>query len=114
MHWTTVYQAEVKNMNSYNVQLTEKDILEKEFKTSIRGYNQEEVDEFLDIIIQDYDKFQKKIDQLEREIDQLKRSSSQTQARTRMHQPTQQVNYDILQRLSNLEKEVFGKKMAEP
>lgn len=87
------------------------DILEKEFKTALRGYNQEEVDEFLDKIIQDYETFQKQIEQLQHENNQLKRNSSQT--RTRNSQPTQQVNYDVLKRLSNLEKEVFGKKFVE-
>lgn len=99
-------------MSSLQVQLKGRDILEKEFKTAIRGYNQEEVDEFLDTIIQDYDVFQKKIDKLEREIAELKRNPNATQSRTRVGQPTQQVNYDILKRLSNLEKEVFGNKLA--
>ena len=45
--------------------LDTKTILEKEFKTGLRGYNQEEVDLFLDDIIQDYQSFKKKIAQLE-------------------------------------------------
>lgn len=98
-------------MDTKRVQLTSKDILEKDFKTAMRGYNQEEVDEFLDIIIQDYEAFQNQIEKLENELNQLKRNATQT--RTRVSQPTQQVNYDVLKRLSNLEKEVFGKKFAE-
>ncbi len=35
--------------------LTVLDIQNKEFKTSIRGYNQDEVDEFLDEVMKDYD-----------------------------------------------------------
>lgn len=99
-------------MSTLQVQLKGQDILEKEFKTAIRGYNQEEVDEFLDMVIQDYEAFQKQIDKLEKELNQLKRNATQT--RTRASQPTQpqQVNYDVLKRLSNLEKEVFGKKFA--
>ncbi len=34
-------------MLSDKVKLTAKDILEKEFKTSVRGYKQEEVDKYL-------------------------------------------------------------------
>ena len=32
-----------------------KDIFEQEFKTSMRGYDKKEVDEFLDDIIKDYE-----------------------------------------------------------
>lgn len=46
---------EVKGIN-----LTSQEILDKEFKTTMRGYNQDEVDEFLDVVIQDYEQFQKK------------------------------------------------------
>ncbi len=38
-------------MISDKIKLTAKDILEKEFKTGMRGYQQEEVDKFLDMII---------------------------------------------------------------
>ncbi len=33
------------------VKLSAKEILEKEFKTGVRGYKQEDVDKFLDMII---------------------------------------------------------------
>ena len=48
---------EVKKMISDKIKLTAKDILEKEFKTGMRGYQQEEVDKFLDMIIKDYEAF---------------------------------------------------------
>ncbi len=44
-------------MISDKIKLTAKDILEKEFKTGMRGYQQEEVDKFLDMIIKDYEAF---------------------------------------------------------
>ncbi|RLL48239.1 cell division regulator GpsB [Oceanobacillus piezotolerans] len=99
-------------MSLNRVQLNGKEILEKDFKTAMRGYNQEEVDEFLDVVIQDYDNFQKEIARLNQEIERLKKSSTE-QTRTRSSQPPTQVNYDILKRLSNLEKAVFGKKFAD-
>lgn len=101
-------------MSSKQVKLTSKDILEKDFKTAMRGYNQEEVDEFLDIIIQDYDAFKVEIERLQQEIDRLKKAPAE-QPKTRSVQavPNHQVNYDVLKRLSNLEKAVFGKKFAE-
>ena len=100
-------------MSASRIQLNGKQILEKDFKTTMRGYNQVEVDEFLDVIIKDYEILQQQIDKLQNENDQLRQKSDQTKTRTRTAQPNQQVNYDVLMRLSNLEKEVFGKKFAD-
>jgi DivIVA domain-containing protein len=101
-------------MSSEQIQLNAKDIYEKDFKSEFRGYSQKEVDEFLDIIIQDYDVFQQEIERLQQENERLKRSTSEQQTRTRAPQQATQVNYDVLKRLSNLEKEVFGKKLSNP
>lgn len=94
------------------IQLTPRMILEKEFKTSLKGYNQDEVDKFLDKIIKDYEQFQKKIEALELENAKLKKEAEKATE----NRPTQAVgntNYDILQRLSNLEKHVFGNKLFD-
>ncbi|MDG5788480.1 cell division regulator GpsB [Evansella sp. AB-P1] len=97
--------------------LTQKDILEKDFKTGLRGYSQEEVDQFLDQIIKDYDAFQNRIDWLEKEVERLKKEAVTLSEHTKRQQPAQQqsgnTNYDILRRLSNLEKHVFGSKLYE-
>lgn len=106
-------------MNTKNSQLTSEEILKKNFKTSMRGYNQIEVDEFLDKIIKDYEFFTDEIAKLHKEVQQLKEHSNQHEERRRESQlsqqtrPNHQVNYDVLKRLSNLEKEVFGKKFAD-
>lgn len=101
-------------MSIDRIQLSGKAILEKDFKTGIRGYSQEEVDAFLDIIIQDYDNFKQEIDRLNGEIERLKKNPPQEQNRGRSSQPaTSQVNYDVLKRLSNLEKAVFGRRYAD-
>ncbi|SFJ99457.1 DivIVA domain-containing protein [Halobacillus dabanensis] len=104
-------------MNLEEYHLSGKDILEKDFKTSMRGYNQEEVDEYLDLIIQDYDRFQQEIERLEQENERLKkmssRESTQRQRQTQTSTNNHQVNYDILKRVSNLEKAVFGNKYAD-
>ncbi|GAA5415332.1 cell cycle protein GpsB [Paraliobacillus ryukyuensis] len=92
-------------------QISTKEILDKEFKTSMRGYNQEEVDAFLDIIIKDYEAFLNHIEKLEQDNSRLRKQSEQT--RSRPVTSNHQVNYDILKRLSNLEKAVFGKKYAD-
>ncbi|QQK76132.1 cell division regulator GpsB [Salicibibacter cibarius] len=116
-----------------NVQLEAKEILEKEFKTSMKGYNKEEVDQFLDTIIQDYERFREQVDKLEKEVGQLRKmqSSGLSQRSQRSQaEPVEEAtatsrapaadasaagssNYDILKRISNLEKEVFGKKLSE-
>src|SRR5690625_3420345 len=98
-------------MTINRIQLSTNDILEKEFKKSMRGYNEEDVDEFLDIIIQDYEAFQQEIGKLRQEIDRFKKSSQQPTSRNTAASP--QVNYDVLKRLSNLEKAVFGARINE-
>lgn len=100
-------------MSFDQIQFNAKDIYEKDFKTEFRGYSQTEVDEFLDTIIQDYDAFHQEIQRLRQENERLKRSSTEQQhTRTRTPQQNTQVNYDVLKRLSNLEKAVFGKKVS--
>lgn len=84
-------------------------IYNKEFKNSMRGYNPEEVDAFLDIVIKDYEVFESEIKRLTQENERLK--SNQTQTRTVPNQ--NQSNYDVLKRLSNLEKAVFGPRSTE-
>ena len=98
-------------MTVNRVQLTANDILEKEFKRSMRGYNQEEVDEFLDIIIKDYEAFTKEIERLKQENERFKKAQRQPNQSRSHNNP--QVNYDVLKRLSNLEKAVFGQKQMK-
>lgn len=101
-------------MQNSQISLSVNDILNKKFKTSLKGYHPDDVDKYLDIIIQDYEKFQQIITNLEQENQQLKKEvkklSEQSPAPT---QSLRNTNYDILQRLSNLEKEVFGRKIYE-
>lgn len=94
------------------IQLTAKDILEKDFKITMRGYNQKEVDRFLDKIIKDYETFHQVITELQEENQKLKKQLEEASKR-----PAQQTmgttNFDILKRLSNLEKHVFGNKLYD-
>ncbi|KKB37685.1 cell division regulator GpsB [Bacillus thermotolerans] len=102
-------------MLSNKVKLTSKDILEKDFKTSMRGYNPDEVDQFLDLIIKDYEAFNQVIEELQQENLRLKKES---ETRSNRVQPVSSpqpaagtTNFDILKRLSNLERHVFGDKL---
>ncbi|MFB4164206.1 cell division regulator GpsB [Alteribacillus sp. JSM 102045] len=93
----------------------------------MKGYNKDEVDQFLDMVIQDYEAFEEKLSELERALEQSKRQTNSASGETRFNRESQVsateqtapaqaaggTNYDILKRLSNLEKEVFGKKLYE-
>lgn len=103
---------EVIQMTINRIQLTETDILEKDFKKSMRGYNEEDVDEFLDIIIKDYEAFAQEITRLKQENERFRKSVEQPKTRKQPVAPAQ-ANYDVLKRLSNLEKEVFGHKLND-
>ena len=60
-------------MISDKIKLTAKRYFRKEFKTGMRGYQQEEVDKFLDNIIKDYEAFHKEFEQLKQQNARLKR-----------------------------------------
>lgn len=107
-------------MNKNLINLTPEDILNKEFKIDTRGYRLKEVDQFLDIIIADYQEFNKiilslqkeKEEQLEeilnlkQEIRNLKTSVEISRSSSNNDNVS---NLDILKRLSQLEKIVYGK-----
>ncbi|EMF0589218.1 cell division regulator GpsB [Enterococcus faecium] len=106
-----------------NLVYSPKDILQQEFKTKMRGYDPVEVDEFLDNIIKDYETYSKELLALQEENDRLSAkvaqlSKTQGAAQTRVQQAEAPksaavTNFDILKRLSNLEREVFGKKLDQ-
>ncbi len=107
-------------MNQGNLNLTQDDILEKEFKIDTRGYRLKEVDQFLDLIIADYGTFIDVIKKQELEKDrlteeiirlkkQLRDASVNAEIAKASHPSSNVNNVDILKRLSNLEKVIFGK-----
>ena len=97
------------------IKLNSKIILEKEFKKAMKGYSIEQVDQFLDQIMEDYDVFEKLLEELKAENKRLKEElENNTNRRPQVQQtPTSNTNFDILKRLSNLEKHVFGSKLYE-
>ena len=103
------------------ISLSTKDILQKQFKRSFRGFDIEEVDAFLDLIIRDYDTFKKEIIFLQAEnerlltkVDELSRQATVSKVnRTSNVSSSGVTNFDILKRLSNLEKHVFDSKLEE-
>ncbi|GAA0348032.1 cell division regulator GpsB [Bacillus carboniphilus] len=101
-------------MLSDKIRLSAKEILEKEFKTGVRGYKQEDVDKFLDMIIKDYETFYQEIEELQQENLKLKKQLDDSSKRPQStSQQAGTTNFDILKRLSNLEKHVFGSKLYD-
>ncbi len=104
----------------YKPLLTADDIYKKEFKTGLRGYVIEDVDGYLDQVIKDYEGFEREIDRLKRELEEAKSSSSVSVRREERKveaeatpTPSSSSNYDMLRRISNLEKAVFGRPHQE-
>ncbi len=94
------------------IKLTAKDILEKEFKSAMRGYKPEDVDKYLDYVIKDYETFHQEIEELQQENMRLRKQLEEASKRPAT-QTAGTTNFDILKRLSNLEKHVFGSKLYE-
>ena len=107
-------------MYQNKITLTPQEILEKDFKIDTRGYRLKEVDQFLDVIIGDYEQFFIIIDSLEKEKaellreimslkQQLRNAKVNVEIAKNNSDTTEISNLDILRRLSKLEKEVYGK-----
>lgn len=102
------------------IELTSQDILEKDFKIDTRGYRPQEVDRFLDVIIKDYDEMTSIIRELETDKKELLEENMSLKKEVRNLRTKLDVieesdsgvsgaNADLLRRLSNLEKIIYGK-----
>lgn len=105
--------------------LTPQEILDKEFKVDAKGYRPQEVDKFLDMVIRDYTEFASIIKKLQNENKLLSEDNAKLKAEYRKLKNiidsanessssggSQRGNYnniDLLKRISNLEKIVYGK-----
>ena len=105
--------------------LSSKAILEKEFKIDTRGYRLKEVDQYLDLIISDYDKFFQILKEKEQEKEELLDEIMALKQEIRNLKTSLEIakgaedeesagsksvsNIDIMKRLSQLEKIVYGK-----
>lgn len=108
-------------MYDERIYLTAQDILEKEFKIDARGYRPQEVDKFLDMVIRDYAEFNSIIKKLNNEIKNLNDDNSKLKQEIRYLKEQLEIqsvkennsytvtNVDLLKRISQLEKVVFGK-----
>lgn len=96
--------------------LTAREILEKDFKIDARGYRPQEVDQFLDLVIKDYVDFEATTKRLVTEIKALESDNAKLKAEIRNLKATLDIansnkgvtNVDLLKRISDLEKVVYG------
>jgi len=103
------------------IYLTPQDILEKEFKIDARGYRPQEVDKFLDMVIRDYSEYNSIIKKLDKDIKNLTEDNNKLKQEIRCLKEQLEIqtssdinnrtitNVDLLKRISQLEKVVFGK-----
>lgn len=108
-------------MYQERILLTAKDILEKDFKFDTRGYRPQEVDKFLDIIIRDYEEWTAMVRELERDKKELVEDNIRLKQEIRNLRTKLDVireegsdgngtnTADVLRRISNLEKIIYGK-----
>jgi DivIVA domain-containing protein len=105
-------------MNDERIILTPQDILDKDFKVDARGYRPQEVDKFLDLIIKDYTEFNNDVKRLTKENEALTLENNRLRSEIRhlkeLEDATSETgstvtNVDLLKRISQLEKTVYGK-----
>lgn len=108
-------------MYDVDIKLSPKDILNKEFKFDAKGYRPKEVDEYLDTVISDYTEFIRLIKKLEGENKALQEENTNLRSELRKTKElldsqdsssngkVTSNNVDMLRRISNLEKIVYGK-----
>ena len=111
-------------MYNEKIFLTPQEILEHDFKIDARGYRPQEVDKYLDMIIRDYTEYNNIIKILERDNKDLKDDNLALKAEIRRLQTELEdaqnenassagqrsvTNIDLLRRISQLEKVVYGK-----
>ena len=104
-------------MNKDKIALTMQDILEKEFKIDTRGYRMQEVDQFLDIIIRDYNEYNNLIKKLKSDNLDLANENASLKQELRSLKSSidtakggekEVTNVDLLRRISQLEKIILG------
>ncbi len=109
-------------MYNERIYLTPQEVLDKDFKIDARGYRPQEVDKFLDMVIHDYTEFITIIKKQEKEISSLTNDNISLKNEIRRLRTNIEAaedsgnssnkyvnNVDLLRRLSQLEKVVFGK-----
>ena len=102
-----------------DVVLTPETLLNWDFKIDARGYRPQEVDKALDIVISDYKAYDRKIASLQKKIEEQNKEILDLKHQLRSANESMQIfknsekeitNLDIIRRVSNLEKIIYGDK----
>lgn len=102
-------------MNSLN--LTAKKIYNKQFDHIYNGYDSEQIDKFLDLVIEDYQTMETNVkelldlvDQLQQEVLSLHSKNHQLEndMKINLSNTTQYSNVDLLKRISRLEESLYN------
>lgn len=100
------------------IKLNPREIADKNFDTRLRGFDKDQVNEFLDEIIKDYENYIQQVDHLTQEnqrlirrVDELSKQLTVAKQTGGLNKNNAVTNYDILKRISNLERKVFGLKL---
>ena len=108
-------------MYNDKIYLTPQEILEHDFKIDARGYRPQEVDKYLDMVIRDYTEYNNIIKDLENQIKNLtddnltlkgeirRLKAELDSAESESVNQRSVTNIDLLRRISQLEKVVYGK-----
>ena len=108
-------------MYNDKIYLTPQEILEHDFKIDARGYRPQEVDKYLDMVIRDYTEYNNIIKDLENQIKSLtddnltlkgeirRLKAELDSAESENGNQRSVTNIDLLRRISQLEKVVYGK-----
>lgn len=101
------------------LKLTPDEILDMEFKVDFKGYNPEEVDSFLDVVLEDYQKMEDNVQELldlvaslQDEIKKLHDENVVLEGKQRAFDLSNTTSYssvDLLKRISRLEEQVYNK-----
>ncbi|MBR3252053.1 MAG: DivIVA domain-containing protein [Erysipelotrichaceae bacterium] len=99
--------------------LTPEAILNKEFETDFKGYNAEQVDAFLDEVLEDYQKMEDNVQELldavsslQDQVKDLKAKNLELEGRKMVFDLSNTTSYssvDVLKRISRLEEYIYNK-----
>ena len=105
-------------MKSDEIVLNPELILNWDFKIDARGYRPQEVDKVLDMVISDYNAYNSMIREKDRQIDALNNQILELKQKLRnakanmdivKNSERQVTNVDLLRRISELEKIIYGR-----
>ena len=114
-------EAEGRIIMAKKLNLDVQTIFDKQFHVDFKGYNPEEVDSFMDLMIQDYQTFQEIIDELNQKNEETERNNASLRAklielegtlRSKESEMNTNVlnssNVDLIKRISRLEETVLS------